>query len=156
MQLKELRKQKKLTQAECAKYLGIPLRTYQLYESNEAKCPDIKYRFIVQKLEEYGFIDETTGILDLEIICSVCEEILPKFNVKYCYLFGSYAKHTAKQESDVDLLISCDLTGLAFYKLAEVLRQKLCKKVDLLKTDQLKDNPILIDEILNHGIKIYG
>ena len=29
MTLKELRKQKKLTQAECAKYLGIPLRTYQ-------------------------------------------------------------------------------------------------------------------------------
>ena len=34
MTLKELRKKKKLTQAACAKYLGIPLRTYQNYETD--------------------------------------------------------------------------------------------------------------------------
>ena len=37
MMLRELRKQKKLTQAECAKYLGVPLRTYQNYETDAAK-----------------------------------------------------------------------------------------------------------------------
>ena len=43
MMLRELRKQKKLTQAECAKYLGVPLRTYQNYETDAAKRTSIKY-----------------------------------------------------------------------------------------------------------------
>ncbi len=37
MTLKELRKEKKLTQIECAKYLGIPIRTYQNYETDIKK-----------------------------------------------------------------------------------------------------------------------
>lgn len=35
MQLKELRKSYNMTQAECAKYLGIPLCTYQNYERDD-------------------------------------------------------------------------------------------------------------------------
>ncbi|MCF0116208.1 MAG: helix-turn-helix transcriptional regulator [Erysipelotrichaceae bacterium] len=36
MELKELRKQKGLTQIDCAKYLGMPIRTYQNYENDSA------------------------------------------------------------------------------------------------------------------------
>ena len=46
MKLKNLRKEKKLTQAKCAEYLGIPLRTYQNYENDESKSGSIKYEFI--------------------------------------------------------------------------------------------------------------
>ena len=53
--LRELRKQKKLTQAECAKYLGVPLRTYQNYETDAAKRTSIKYLYMLEKLEQYGF-----------------------------------------------------------------------------------------------------
>lgn len=42
MTLRELRKQKKLTQAECAEYVGIPLRTYQNYETDEKKALKLK------------------------------------------------------------------------------------------------------------------
>ena len=51
MTLKQLRKQKKLTQAACATYLGVPLRTYQNYENDEQKQTSIKYQFILQKLD---------------------------------------------------------------------------------------------------------
>ena len=68
MTLKEYRKNKKLTQAECAKYLGIPLRTYQNYETDASKTGSIKYNFTVHKLQEYGFGDETHGIVTLEQI----------------------------------------------------------------------------------------
>ncbi|HOF65696.1 MAG TPA: helix-turn-helix transcriptional regulator, partial [Bacilli bacterium] len=34
MSLKELRVSKKLTQVESAKYLGMPIRTYQNYEND--------------------------------------------------------------------------------------------------------------------------
>ena len=62
MMLRELRKQKKLTQAECAKYLGVPLRTYQNYETDAAKRTSIKYLYMLEKLEQYGFVDEDHGM----------------------------------------------------------------------------------------------
>jgi len=68
MTLRELRKQKQLTQAECAEYLGIPLRTYQNYETDSSKVSSMKYLFMMQKLEQYGFIDETHGILTIQKI----------------------------------------------------------------------------------------
>lgn len=48
------------------------------------------------------------------------------------------------------------IDGMKFYKLAEKLREKLKKKVDLLDIAQLNNNPTLVQEILKDGIKIYG
>lgn len=156
MTLKELRKQKGLTQIECAKYLGIPLRTYQNYETDKTKSTTMKYMYMMQKLEEYGFVDETHGILSLKQITDICNEIFSDFEVDYCYLFGSYAKHKATENSDVDLLISTPISGFKFYELVETIREKLRKKVDVLNLKQLNDSPNLINEILKDGVKIYG
>ncbi len=156
MTLKELRKEKKITQAECAKYLGIPLRTYQNYETDAAKVGSMKYAFMMQKLDEYGFIDETHGVLSIEQIKNACATVFQSFDVEYCYLFGSYAKGNAKEVSDVDLLIATSLSGMKFYDLVEALREELRKKVDVLNREQLKGNPNLINEILKDGVKIYG
>lgn len=156
MTLKELRKSKKLTQAACAAYLGIPLRTYQNYETDETKADSMKYAYMVQKLENYGFIDETHGILTLEQITEICSAVFRNLNIEYCYLFGSYAKGNATELSDVDLLISTPISGMKFYDLVEALREKLKKKVDILNREQLNDNPELVNEILKDGIKIYG
>ena len=78
------------------------------------------------------------------------------YEVKFCYLFGSYAKGKETPVSDVDLLISTDVKGLKFYGLVEELRVALKKKVDVLDINQLKDNLELTEEILKDGIKIYG
>ena len=156
MTLKDLRKAKKLTQATCAKYLGIPLRTYQNYETDLSKVGSIKYNFMLQKLEQYGFVDETHGILTVEQIKKVCSSVFEQYSVEYCYLFGSYAKGKATEVSDVDLLISTPISGMRFYDLVETIREVLQKKVDILSHEQLNDNPELINEILKDGIKIYG
>lgn len=156
MTLKELRKEKKLTQVECAKYLGIPVRTYQNYETDESKVESMKYLFMIQKLEQYGFIDETHGILTVKKIKDICRDVFSDFDVEYCYLFGSYAKGKATETSDVDLLVATSVTGIRFYDLVEALRESLRKNVDVLNCEQLKDNPELINEILKDGIKIYG
>ena len=123
MTLKELRKQKKLTQAECAKYLGMPLRTYQNYETDKAKASSMKYSFMMQKLQEYGYIDETHGLLTVDQIKEICAEIFKGYAVDYCYLFGSYAKDKATDTSDIDLLVSTSTTGMRFYDLVESLRR---------------------------------
>ena len=156
MTLKELRKKHTLTQADCAKYLGIPLRTYQNYETDISKINTMKYIFMLQKLEMYGFIDETHGILTIEQIKNICSNIFKNFNIDYCYLFGSYAKGKATELSDVDLLISTSISGMKFYDLVQTLREGLHKKVDVLNQEQLKGNPELTNEILKDGIKIYG
>lgn len=154
--LKELRKQKKLTQIECAKYLGIPVRTYQNYETDESKSTSMKYEFMIQKLEKYGFIDETHGILTVQQIKDICSDIFANYEIEYCYLFGSYAKGRATELSDVDLLISTPISGIRFFDLVESIREGLKKKVDVLSYEQLNNNPELINEILKYGVKIYG
>ena len=156
MTLKELRKQKKLTQAECAKYLGMPLRTYQNYETDKAKASSMKYSFMMQKLQEYGYIDEIHGLLTVDQIKKICVDIFTDYAVDYCYLFGSYAKGKATDTSDIDLLVCTTTTGMRFYDLVESLREGLRKQVDVLNYEQLKDNPDLVNEILKDGIKIYG
>lgn len=156
MTLKELRKQKNLTQVQCAMYLGIPVRTYQNYENDNGKQDSIKYSYLFEKLDQYGYIDEETGILSIQKIREVCHDVFSKYDVEYCYLFGSYAKGKATYKSDVDLLISTSVSGLLFYELIEDLREKLHKKVDLLNLEQLRENLNLVDEILKDGMKIYG
>lgn len=156
MTLKELRKQKGLTQVECAKYLGIPVRTYQNYETDGSKVGSMKYIYMLQKLEEYGYIDETHGVLSVDQIKDVCESIFADFDVEYCYLFGSYAKGKATEQSDVDLLIATDISGMHFFDLVEAVREGLKKKVDVLNLEQLKGNADLMNEILKDGVKIYG
>ena len=156
MTLKELRKQKGLTQAKCASYLGVPLRTYQNYETDIRKADSIKYEYMMQKLEQYGFVDEEHGVLGIKVIKEVCSEVFADYNVEYCFLFGSYAKGKANEISDVDLLISTSAKGMRFYDLVETLREKLKKKVDVLNREQLNNNEALLDEILKDGVKIYG
>lgn len=154
--LKEIRISKQITQQEAARRLGISLRSYIMYENDAAKENTIKYRFLLQELQKINAVDEEHGILTTEQIRMCCKEILDAYQVEYCYLFGSYAKGKATEQSDVDLLISTKETGLRFYEIAERLRESLHKKVDLLDVKQLVNNETLIDEMLKEGIKIYG
>ena len=156
MTLKELRIEKGLTQNQCANFLGIPLRTYSRYENDENKKNCIKYQFMMDKLSEYGFIDEEHGVLTLEQIKNTCVNVFKNYEVDFCYLFGSYSKCKANEKSDVDLLISTNVTGIKFFGLVEELRENLKKKVDLIDIHQLNNNETLIKEILKDGIRIYG
>ena len=153
--LKALRISKNLTQKQACELLGVSLRSYKEYENDEGKVNTLKYRSMVAELEAYSPLDEEHGILTLAQIKNACKEVFAEYTVRYCILFGSYAKGTPGEQSDVDLLISTDTTGLRFFGIAEGLRQALRKKVDLLDTKQLTDNPELLDEILKEGIRIY-
>ena len=153
--LKQLRLSKKLTQQEACDILSVSLRSYKEYENNEKKAGTFKYRSMISELEKYVVLDEEHGILTLDEIKDGCKAVLDEYDVKYCVLFGSYAKGKATQTSDVDLLVSTDIVGLKFFGIAERLREKLHKKVDLLDLRQLADNQALIDEILKDGVRVY-
>ncbi|MBR3032949.1 MAG: nucleotidyltransferase domain-containing protein [Clostridiales bacterium] len=156
MTIKELRKEKGMTQSECADFLHIPTRTYKRYESDDSRVNPMKYEYIISRLREYGLIDEDHGKLTIEQIREICGEVFKEYSVEYAYVFGSYAKGTATEKSDVDILISVPTDGLKFFELVEVLREKLKKRVDLLDEGQLENNTALTHEILKYGVKIYG
>lgn len=154
--LKSLRIEKKLTQQQAADIVGVSLRSYKSYENDEDKSGTLKYNYMLEKLSAINPIDEEHGILEIEDIKQKCSEVFEKYDVNFCYLFGSYAKEKATPTSDVDLLVSANVKGLKFYGLVEEIRTALHKKVDVLDINQLKDNLELIEEILKDGIKIYG
>ena len=103
--LKDLRLEKRLTQQQVADLVGISLRSYKSYENDETKIATIKYNYIMQKLEEINPIDEEHGIIDIEYIRDKCQKVFEKYDVDFCYLFGSYAKNKATPTSDVDVFI---------------------------------------------------
>lgn len=155
MTIKELRKELKLTQAQVAEIVNVSLRTYKIYENDPNKKNTIKYNYILTKLEELNYVDEEHGILKLDKIIKVVGKVLDNYDVNFCYLFGSYAKGTANEKSDIDLLVDTNTTGLQYFGLIEDLRKTLKKVVELLNIKQLCNNEVLMTEILKYGIKIY-
>ena len=155
MDLKEIRKRYNITQKEASLFLDIPMRTYARYENEKKYNNSLKYIKMCELLENKFRIDEDHGILTMDSIVNAVNEIFKNYNIEYAYLFGSYAKNKAKENSDVDLMINSDISGLKFYGLVEELRQKLKKKVDLIRLQDL-NNLTIIDEILRDGVKIYG
>lgn len=154
--LKKMRIEKNLTQQQAAELMGISLRSYKSYENDEEKIGTLKYNYMIEKLSEINPIDESHGVINIEYIQQKCEKVFEEYEIEFCYLFGSYAKGKGTPESDVDLLISTEVSGLKFYGLVEEIRTALHKKVDVLNMNQLTDNPELTKEILKDGIKIYG
>lgn len=155
MTIKELRKEKSLTQAQASEITGIPLRTFKLYENDPGRIGTIKYNYILESLEKYGFVDETHGVLSLEEIAQKCAGVFSDYPVESCTLFGSYAKGEATEASDIDLLVSTNLTGIRFFGMVEALRQALNKQVDVLDIKQLNNNEDLLKDILKEGVRVY-
>ena len=81
--------------------------------------------------------------------------IFREYNIRKAVLFGSYAKGSAKDKSDIDLLVDSGLKGLAFFGLLEDVVNALGKNVDLLDTSQVISDSDIENEIKATGIVIY-
>ena len=152
--LKELREQAGLSQIEAANLLNISRRTYQKYESLENNTSD-KLMYLIYLFDKKTSLDEEHGVLTVDFIRDELNEIFIKYDVRFCYLFGSYAKGYAKDNSDVDLLIDTDITGLDYFGLIEEIRERLHKKIDLVNLKSILNNFELLRDIYKDGIKIY-
>lgn len=159
MNLKEIRTNYNLSQKEAAAIVGVPVRTFRRYETDEKYGDDYKRKAFADLINNHCEITEEKGLLTLDMIKTIVAKVIEeqyKEQVDFCYLFGSYAKGLAKENSDVDLYVACSLTGLRFVGLIESLREALHKKVDLIRSSELSDNVELVNEIMRDGIKIYG
>ena len=159
MNLLDTRLQYGLTQNKAASLLNMPLRTYVRYEKDNNYGNEMKRSMMINTLISKYQITEDKGLLTIEQIKESLATIFEKEykgKVDFCYLFGSYAKGYAKENSDVDLCVATQLTGLEFAGLSESIRKVLNKKIDLIRFSNLNDNFELVNEIMKDGIKIYG
>lgn len=158
MTLKGVRIQYNLSQIEAANIIGIPVRSLRRYELDENYGSTLKRQMFIELLNKHCEISEEKGLLTIELIKQLLTDLFDtdyKGEIEFCFLFGSYAKGTATETSDVDLYVSSSLSGLRFVGLIERARQVLHKKVDLIRSSELENNANLINEVLKDGIRIY-
>ena len=96
------------------------------------------------------------------------ERITPvakKYHLKAAYIFGSYARGEAKENSDVDILV--DRTGSNIQGMFGIgglyndLSESIGKKIDLVTTQSLEQRstkeriPTFVDAVNSERVKIY-
>lgn len=150
-ELAKIRNENNLTQQQAASILGVSVRTYQRYEEH-FDASNKKLNNLVMVLKTNAEITEDKGILTIDKIRAIVSPIMKQNNIEKCYLFGSYARNEARDNSDVDLLVETNISGLAFLSLIETLRTALHKRVDLIRVDDLKPGNELALNILKEGI----
>ncbi len=87
-------------------------------------------------------------------------KLKPIFEVEPIYtafLFGSYAKGEATENSDIDIVIDShrELLNIRFYGVLEDITQTLGKKIDLFELVEIRPNSPIYSEIFETGIVIY-
>lgn len=90
---------------------------------------------------------------------SIRESLIPifgRYNVKRAVLFGSYAKGTANERSDIDIFVDSGLKGLKFFGLLEDVTNALDRQVDLIDSSQVEKESRVLAEIDSTGVLIYG
>lgn len=90
-------------------------------------------------------------IYTIEEIKTIITPIAEKHRLKAVFLFGSYARGTANENSDIDLLIDTEDTDLdtlfklgAFY---DELSQAFGKEIDLLTVSSMEQPTVRASEI---------
>jgi predicted nucleotidyltransferase len=107
---------------------------------------------------------ERTINIDTEILNSIekyIEEISKYYRIDYIILFGSYAKGTNHEDSDIDIaVISGDIKnrfndGVKLMSLTWGINTKI--EPHPIKTEEFRENETpFIDEIINTGIELYA
>lgn len=80
-------------------------------------------------------------------IGSIIEPIVKKYNISHIYLFGSYARGEATDESDIDFLVDTSGTHLksliSLGALYTELEEALNKPIDLVTISTLEQEPTM-------------
>ena len=96
-------------------------------------------------------------MLNVTDIKTTVEPIVKDTKVQKLVLFGSYAKGTASEDSDIDLYMFSDgaITGLAFYDLKSKIEGAFGVEIDLLPDLDIIPNSPVERQINESGVVIY-
>lgn len=97
--------------------------------------------------------DKVFTITDIK---ALVKPIAEKYNVDEIYLFGSYARNEADQDSDLDFLVfggkNFKLTMI--FSLAEELRAILNKKVDVFEINEINQDSEFYKTIMKERLRV--
>lgn len=170
MTLKQLRISKGLNQSECAKYLGISLRSYQNYENDASKVNTSRYNAIYNQLKGYGaqtanvqqveserfytnvvtgeqlkgFYDKVKGYKKRDCFRLLKKFIDGDFFGKICILYG--LRRTGKTTLLFQMLGELPVEQTAYIKARSTDNMNDLSK-DLNRLDKLGCKYVFIDEI---------
>ena len=95
-------------------------------------------------------------IFTITDIKALVKPIAEKYNVDEIYLFGSYARDEADQNSDLDFLVfggqNFKLTMI--FSLAEELRTILNKKVDVFEINEINRDSEFYKTIMKERLRV--
>ena len=144
--IKTIRQNIGLTQEQVAKLTGVPVKTLRNWEQEIRKPSDWTLDLVVDrllriKLEEQLQIDDSSGILSFLTIKEEVSVVAEKYDVSKIYLFGSYVKGEASENSDIDLYKGeryhfAKLMGDEWFRILRKLEQKIGQRgIDDLKKE---------------------
>ena len=85
-------------------------------------------------------------------------ELIPvfkRYGISSAVIFGSVAKGTASEKSDLDLLVDSHLRGLRFVGFMEAVRRCARMPVDILDVSHIEKGSKIEREIRETGVTIY-
>lgn len=94
-------------------------------------------------------------MLTHEDICRAVKKAASKYKIQNAYYFGSYARGTQNDESDLDLLVDFDVPSISLFTIAGLaadLEEVLHTEVDVLKLPLPKETHLRIEKM----VKCYG
>lgn len=103
-----------------------------------------------------------SGMVEMNHIAALSAQIVSEFDPQRVVLFGSFARGTARPDSDVDLLVVLPFEGRPFHKSLEILnRVDPPFAVDLIARRpedvdrRYREGDPLIRDALDHGKVLY-
>lgn len=91
-----------------------------------------------------------------DMLASLIKPLLEKYHVKAIYLFGSYARGEANEDSDMDFLVfggeGFKLTSVL--ALGEELREILKKDVDIFEIREINPNSEFFKTIMKEKVLV--
>lgn len=128
MEIKELRKKKRMTQKEFGEYFGIPLRTIQKWEQHDSEPLTYLISLIQDDIEDEDFCDvskylrkpqktfritnskkymnnERIHPIQQKRVQDIIESIKEYAEVEKIYIFGSSVEERCTYESDIDVYV---------------------------------------------------
>ncbi len=95
-------------------------------------------------------------IYTIDKIKDVVKPIANKYNVQSIYLFGSYARGDANENSDLDFLVfggdKFKLTNI--FALAEDLRMAFQKQVDVFEINEINTDSDFYSTVMNERLNV--
>lgn len=96
-------------------------------------------------------------MISLVDITSAVSRVLPRYDVREAYLFGSFARGEQTPDSDIDLRLVCGdtITFGTIYELSLVLEKELGRKIDIVTNPPEHMRPAFRKSIEQDEVRLY-